>query len=185
MSKRQKEALDSMLRRTPKEFKPTSIETMRANFAALMANMHVPANVRRSAVVLGGRPAILVEPEREACQGIILYFHGGSFALGSPETAMSVTANLVARTGIKAISLDYRLAPEHPFPAAIEDGVAAYRALLDDGHDASSIGFAGDSAGGGLSVTTTLAARAAGLPAPAAILAFSPGLTTRVAAQAC
>jgi monoterpene epsilon-lactone hydrolase len=89
---------------------------------------------------------------------------------------MSLTGNLVARTGIRAVSLDYRLAPEHPFPAAIEDGLSAYRALLDEGHDAATIVFAGDSAGGGLSVTITLAARTAGLPLPAGLVLFSPGL---------
>ncbi|MER5908698.1 alpha/beta hydrolase [Streptomyces mirabilis] len=88
---------------------------------------------------------------------------------------MSLTGNLVTRTGFRAFSLDYRLAPEHPFPAAIEDGLSAYRALLDSGEDPSATVFAGDSAGGGLTVTTCLAARDAGLPMPAAIVAFSPG----------
>ncbi|MFI6070702.1 alpha/beta hydrolase fold domain-containing protein [Actinoplanes sp. NPDC051343] len=74
--------------------------------------------------------------------------------IGSPETALSLTANLVIRTGMRAISVDYRLAPEHPFPAAIEDTVAAYRALLADEVDPRSVPFAGDSAGGGLTVTT-------------------------------
>ncbi|WP_262413493.1 alpha/beta hydrolase [Actinacidiphila acidipaludis] len=89
---------------------------------------------------------------------------------------MSLTGNLVTKTGFRAFSLDYRLAPEHPFPAAIEDGLSAYRALLDSGEEPSAIAFAGDSAGGGLTVTTCLAARDAGLPMPAAIVAFSPGL---------
>jgi epsilon-lactone hydrolase len=166
-----------MLRRGPQGLKPLPVEQMRTNFAALMALFPIPADVRTSETVLGERPTVLVEPTaaaRTAC--IIRYFHGGSFALGSPQTAMGLTSGLVARTGIRAMSLDYRLAPENPFPAAIEDCLAAYRALLDDGVDAQSIAFAGDSAGGGLCVTTTFAARNAGLPMPGAIVAFFPGL---------
>ncbi|MEU9101957.1 alpha/beta hydrolase fold domain-containing protein [Streptomyces sp. NPDC048361] len=82
-----------------------------------------------------------------------LYFHGGPYVAGSPRTALSLTGNLVSRTGFRALSLDYRLAPEHPFPAAIEDALNAYRTLLDGGEDPSAIAFAGDSAGGGLAVT--------------------------------
>jgi acetyl esterase/lipase len=97
---------------------------------------------------------------------------------------MMLTASLVLRTGMRALSLDYRLAPEHPFPAAIEDCVAAYRELLDDGVDPGGVVLAGDSAGGGLTVTTCIAARDAGLPMPAAIAAFSPGLdATRTGAS--
>ncbi len=176
MSWQQRQILDAGLRRSPSVAGPRSVGEMREGFAALMAMFPVPEDVRRTPTELGGRPAVLVEPLTEARPGTILYFHGGSFSLGSPETAMSLTAHLVRRTGIRAISLDYRLAPENPFPAAIQDGVAAYRDLLENGLQASSIGFAGDSAGGGLTVTTALAARDAGLPMPAAIVAFSPGL---------
>jgi monoterpene epsilon-lactone hydrolase len=138
--------------------------------------MIVPGGIRTTEMTLGPRRTLLVEPEGDPRGGTILYFHGGSYVVGSPETAMSLTGNLVARTGFRAFSVDYRLAPEHPFPAAIDDTLAAYRALLDGGEDPASIAFAGDSAGGGLTVTTCLAARAAGLPLPAAIVAFSPGL---------
>ncbi|MFD5466473.1 alpha/beta hydrolase [Kitasatospora sp. NPDC127059] len=168
---------------------PPSVEEIRAGFRQLMAGMIVPHDsIRTAPTVLGDRPALRVEPRGGADNvaergsdggpgaGTILYFHGGGWVFGSPETALSLTGNLVARTGLGAYSLDYRLAPEHPFPAAIEDCLSAYRALLDQGEDPSEIVFAGDSAGGGLAVTTCLAARDAGLPQPAAVLAFSPGL---------
>jgi monoterpene epsilon-lactone hydrolase len=176
MSRQQREALDASLRQAPHSAGPVSVEQMRAGFAALMGEFAVPHDVRRTPTSLGGRPAVLVEPSGDAEPGTILYFHGGSFSLGSPETAMVLTANLVRRTGLRAISLDYRLAPENPFPAAIDDALAAYRELLDSGVDPASVVFAGDSAGGGLAVTTTLAARDAGLPLPAAIVGFSAGL---------
>ncbi|MEV6825055.1 alpha/beta hydrolase [Amycolatopsis sp. NPDC051102] len=176
MSRHQRAEIDTMLRAQPKPPGPQAIEDMRAGFAAMMAGMVVPAGIRTTQSELGGRRALLVKPEGEPGDGVILYFHGGSFVLGAPETALSVTGNLVTRTGWAAYSLDYRLAPEHPFPAGIEDTVAAYRALLERGVDPSAIVFAGDSAGGGLTVTTCLRARAEGLPMPAALVAFSPGL---------
>lgn len=176
VSKQQRADLDAMVRHAPEEFRPETVDTLRAGFDALMSTMAIPAGVQTTPTTVGGVAALLVEPLAGGRAGTILYFHGGSFSLGSPTTALGLTANLVARTGIRALSLDYSLAPEHPFPAAINDGVAAYRALLDSGVAASSIVFAGDSAGGGLSITTTIAARTAGLPLPAAIVAFSPGL---------
>ena len=135
--------------------------------------MKVPAGVRTTPTILGNRPGVIVDPAQDARPGIILYFHGGSYVVGSPYTAMSLTANLVNRTSIRSVSLDYRLAPEHPFPAALEDALAAYRELLDNGVEATSIAFAGDSAGGGIAVSTCLMARDAGLPMPAAAVMFA------------
>jgi monoterpene epsilon-lactone hydrolase len=175
MSREQRKAVDAMLRH-PRPSNPQPIEEMRASFAAMMATFRVPEGVRTAPTNLGNRPGVLVEPERAAHPGTILYFHGGWYVLGSPNTAMSLTANLVSRTSIRSISLDYRLAPEHPFPAALDDALAAYRALLDNGVEATSIAFAGDSAGGGIAVSTCLMARDAGLPMPAAVVAFSPVL---------
>ncbi|MFC2255018.1 alpha/beta hydrolase [Labrys portucalensis] len=153
-----------------------SIEQIRADFAAFMATMHVPKGTHSRSTTLGTRSALLVEAEQGAQPGTILYFHGGSCLMGSPETGMPLTASLVVRTGIRSFSLDYRLAPEHPFPAAIEDCVSAYRDLLDQGVAPTSIAFAGDSAGGGLCVTSCFKARAEGLPLPGAIVTFSAGL---------
>jgi epsilon-lactone hydrolase len=175
MSREQRAKIDAMLRQ-PRPEGPQTVAAIRAGFAALMATMIVPGQVRTMAVTLGTRPALLVEPAGTPRPGTILYFHGGGNVFGSPETALSLTANLVARTGLRAVSPDYRLAPEHPFPAGAEDALSAYRALLDSGEDPSAIAFAGDSAGGGHAVTTCLAARDVGLPVPAAIVAFSPGL---------
>ncbi|MCP2167179.1 alpha/beta hydrolase [Goodfellowiella coeruleoviolacea] len=176
MSRQQRAEIDAMLRQQSQPESAPTVEQLRAGFAAMMASMAVPAGIETAEAVLGSRRALLVQPADRPHTGTILYFHGGSYVVGSPETALSLTGNLVTRTGFRALSLDYRLAPEHPFPAAIDDAVAAYRALLDAGADPASIAFAGDSAGGGLTVTTCLSARAAGLPLPAAIVAFSPGL---------
>ncbi|WP_406437640.1 alpha/beta hydrolase [Streptomyces sp. NBC_01613] len=175
MSKEQRAIIDATLRQ-PRPGGRQSVEEIRAGFRAMMAKMIIPGGIRTTATTLGPRPALLVEPADGPRAGTILYFHGGGYVFGSPETALSLTGNLVAKTGFRAFSLEYRLAPEHPFPAAIEDTLSAYRALLDSGEDPSSIVFAGDSAGGGLTVTTCLAARDADLPMPAAIVAFSPGL---------
>jgi len=176
MSRQQREKVDAILRRPRPEGPPPSVEALRAGFAALMSTMIVPSGIRTTATTLGSRNALLVEPLQGARPGTILYFHGGGFVFGSPETALSLTANLVVKTGFTSFSVDYRLAPEHPFPAGIDDALSAYRALLDRGTDPATIAFAGDSAGGGLTITTCLAARDAGLPMPAAIVAFSPGL---------
>jgi acetyl esterase/lipase len=140
-----------------------------------MNELPVPEGIRVHETSLGGRPALRVSPDAAAGPGTLLYLHGGSHVVGSPRTALGLTAGLVVRAGIPAISLDYRLAPEHPFPADVQDVVAAYRDLLEQGHAPGSIAFAGDSAGGGLTITGALAARDAGLPMPAAIVAFSPG----------
>ncbi|MDQ0815303.1 monoterpene epsilon-lactone hydrolase [Streptomyces sp. B3I7] len=175
MSREQRVRVDAMMRQGRHEG-PATVEELRAGFRALMAGMKVPDGIRTRASELGGRPALRVEPEDGPRAGTILYFHGGAWVFGSPETALSLTGHLVAKTGFGAYSLDYRLAPEHPFPAATDDGVNAYRALLDSGEDPTAVVFAGDSAGGGLAVTTCLAARDAGLPMPAGIVAFSAGL---------
>ena len=175
MSQDQRERLDAQLRGAgvPAE---QSVDEMREAFATLMSSMPVPDGVHVQDTSLGGRPALQVVTTGAAAAGTILYLHGGSHVVGSPRTALGLTAGLVVRTGAAAVSLDYRLAPEHPFPADVEDVVAAYRELLEQGHAPASIAFAGDSAGGGLTVTGALAARAAGLPMPAAIVAFSPGV---------
>lgn len=109
-----------------------------------------------------------------APRATILYLHGGGYYFCSPRSHRAITFGLATRANARVISLDYRLAPEHRFPAALEDSVAAYRRLLGDDVPAQSIVIAGDSAGGGLALATLLALRDAGDPLPAAAVLFSP-----------
>jgi acetyl esterase/lipase len=102
--------------------------------------------------------------------GSILYLHGGAYCVGSPATHRALTSRLARVTGLPVFAADYRLAPEHPYPAALDDAIAAYRALRADG----PVILMGDSAGGGLALATALALRDAGAPAPAALALFSP-----------
>lgn len=106
--------------------------------------------------------------------GAVLYLHGGAYCVGSPATHRSITTRIARLTGAAVFAADYRLAPEHPFPAAIDDAVAAYRGLLDAGHAPDRLVIAGDSAGGGLALATALRLRECGTPLPAAIVLFSP-----------
>ena len=113
-------------------------------------------------------------PERPG--PVIVYLHGGGRILGSAETNLGSAIRIAAASGFPVLSIEYRLAPEHPFPADIEDALAAYRWLLDNGYAASQIGIYGDSAGGSLSLALTLAATMEGLPAPGAVAVLSPSV---------
>jgi len=116
-----------------------------------------------------GEWVIPAEPD----QGVILYLHGGGYVSCSTATHRPITAALARLSRRRVFSLDYRLAPEHRFPAALDDAVAAYRWLLERGFPASAISLAGDSAGGGLVLGTLLRARDSGLPLPACAVCFS------------
>jgi epsilon-lactone hydrolase len=105
---------------------------------------------------------------------VLLYLHGGAYQIGSPATLRRMVALISSAAQARVLSVDYRLAPEHPFPAAIDDALAAYRYLLRGGTDPAVIAIAGDSAGGGLTLATLVALRDAGDPVPAAAVAMSP-----------
>lgn len=108
--------------------------------------------------------------------GIILYLHGGAYALGSINSHRELIARLALATNCKVLAIDYRLAPENPFPAALEDSIKVYTWLLGRGMQANQICFAGDSAGGGLVIATLLALREKGMLLPAGVFCFSPWL---------
>lgn len=110
----------------------------------------------------------------QATAGVMLYLHGGAYCLGSVNASRDLIARLVEATNHKALAIDYRLAPENPFPAALEDAISAYRWLLAQNVDPARIIFAGDSAGGGLAIATLVALRDAGQPLPAGAICISP-----------
>ncbi len=115
-----------------------------------------------------------VVPESATGRRVILYFHGGGFIAGSPETHRPLVSRLAHAASARALVPQYRLAPEFPYPAALRDAADAYRWLLTQGITPSNIIFAGDGSGGGLAISTLLALRNAGLPLPAAAVCFSP-----------
>ncbi|MEU9068282.1 alpha/beta hydrolase [Streptomyces sp. NPDC048306] len=173
MSRQQRDALDALLRSAPRAETPPTPEEQREGFAAALTRP-TPDGVVSRRTVLGGRPALELDPDTASGPGRLLYLHGGGYVVGSPDTHAGLAGELARRAGLRAVSVDYRLAPEHPFPAAVDDGLAAYRELLSTGTDPRDLVLAGDSAGGGLGIATLLAAREAGLPQPAAVALFSP-----------
>jgi epsilon-lactone hydrolase len=132
----------------------------------------VPGSIRVTAAQLSGVPAEWVE-EPTAGETVLLYLHGGGYFGCSAETHRPITAGF-ALQGFRVCAPDYRLAPENRFPAAVDDAVAVYRALLDAGHAPQDIVLAGESAGGGLALSMMIALRDTGVPLPAAAAVFSP-----------
>lgn len=130
------------------------------------------AEVKR--IDIEGIPADWIVPANVDHEKAILYLHGGGYATGSIDSYQMLGAMLAQTTGIKVLIPEYRLAPEHPYPAAIEDAQKVYRWLLAEGYKPENIVISGDSAGGGLSVTAVLALRDANAPLPAAVVSLSP-----------
>ncbi len=133
-----------------------------------------------SRVRAGGVPAELLRPANRMPDMTILYLHGGGYVVGSPRSFRALTSRLASAAAAEVLALDYRLAPEHPFPAAREDAISAYRALLGSGVDPRAIAIAGDSAGGGLTLSCAVELREQGLPLPRALLLISPWLDLRL-----
>ncbi|MCP1615700.1 acetyl esterase/lipase [Pseudomonas sp. SLBN-26] len=152
---------------------PLPVPLQRAILRGLTASTLAPRGVTREAAQLAGRPCEWHRPPGGG-DAVLLYLHGGAFITGSPATHRAIAGNLAKRAGIDVCALEYRLAPEHPFPAGRDDAVAAYQALLERGHAASRIVIGGDSAGGNLTLVTALRLRQLGLPAPAALVCYSP-----------
>ncbi len=134
----------------------------------------IPAGIEVSPVTIDGLSAEWILPSQATKDRAIFFVHGGGYVSGSCSDHRMHVAKFVKGSNIGALLFEYRLAPEHPFPAALNDSVTAYRWLLAQGISSSNIVFAGDSAGGGLCLATLLALRDQGIPLPAAAVAISP-----------
>jgi epsilon-lactone hydrolase len=135
----------------------------------------VPPDTRVEGVTAGGRPADWLRPAGSRADAALLYLHGGGYVIGSPRSHRHLAEAIARAAGVGCLLPDYRLAPEHPFPAAVDDALAAYRWLVEEGRIApGQIAVGGDSAGGGLTAATLVAIRDAGLPLPGAGVCISP-----------
>jgi monoterpene epsilon-lactone hydrolase len=173
VSAEQRENLDAILRQSA--FSADSdVSELRRLLRELTSAQPLPAGVTVTAAALGGVPTAEITIDGTEPRHVILYFHGGVYVIGDAFQAAGLAAQIGRRIRARVISVDYRLAPEHPFPAAVDDALAAYEALLRGGTAPSDIVFAGESAGGGLAIATLVNARDHGLPLPAAAFVMSP-----------
>jgi len=162
-----------MLRSQAVQGEPT-VEQMRTGIEALVNVFPVPADVMRQPLTIEGIAAEWVSTPETSADRVILYLHGGGYVIGSINTHRELAARLSRAAHARVLLIDYRLAPEHPYPAAVEDATRAYQWLLSQGVRPSQIVIAGDSAGGGLTLATLVALRDAGVPLPAAGVCLSP-----------
>lgn len=150
------------------------VSAQREQMEAQQGQLQIPADIDREDLTVAGRAVRWVRApgaRRDAC---VLYLHGGGYMMGSLNTHQELMGRISRVTGAGVLGVDYRLAPEHPYPAAVDDALAAYRWLLDQGLASGRVVIAGDSAGGGLTMATLLALRDGGEPLPAGATLFSP-----------
>lgn len=151
-----------------------TVEDFRAYIASQEPYFKPPREADIRPVSAGGVPCEWIRMPSTAQRSVILYLHGGAWTMGWTNLHRRMVCLLCKAAGSRALAVDYRLAPEHPFPAALDDCLAAYRWLLRDGTSPRDIVIAGDSAGGSLTLTTLISLRDAGEPLPAAAVCLSP-----------
>ena len=157
-----------------KRERQVSLNQWRAALEGLGNRRPLPKGIAYEAASADGVRTEWVFNESHSGRRTLLYLHGGGYIVNSAKSHRSHAANLAIAADVRVLNVDYRLAPEHPFPAAVEDAVQAYRWLLKQGHSAKEIAIAGDSAGGGLTIATMLALKEAGDELPAGGVCLSP-----------
>ena len=150
------------------------IERMRKEHDKALARLSAPKELNYEEIELPNCSAEFCRPKENNSPKIILYLHGGGFVLGSARAHRALVGKIVEQSGIPALSVNYRLAPEHPFPAGLNDALSAYRYLLDQGYSPQSIFVMGDSAGGGLALSLLLKLKEIHLPQPLGAVVLSP-----------
>ncbi|WP_177433305.1 alpha/beta hydrolase [Pseudomonas sp. Sample_14] len=152
----------------------TKMSDIRDAYAKMLGQNQPPAGVRFEAVDMGGVPATLVTPDELKTDAVLMYIHGGAYIVGRPDGYHGICGNYAKMLGARVYMPDYRLAPEHQFPAPIDDTLRAYEWMLEQNIAASKIAFAGESAGGAMVVSVMVAAKSKGLPLPAVGSSISP-----------
>jgi epsilon-lactone hydrolase len=173
MSEQQRERLDALLRHEPLDLKG-EIAELRFGFEDLMRKLPVAGDVQKAEAEVGGVHVIEVTIIGAEPTDVILYFHGGVYVVGSAGSSLPLVAQLARQTGARVVSVDYRLAPEDPYPAAVEDAKAVYQGILAQGVEPGCVAFCGESAGGGLAIAALLALRDVDLPMPSSAFVMSP-----------
>jgi acetyl esterase/lipase len=158
----------------------TDVEEFRAAYEEFAAQFQQEEGTTYERVGAGGVPADWIVAPGAVDDRVVLYLHGGGYMIGSMRTHRATLSRISKASSGRVLGLDYRLAPENPFPAAVEDTVAAYRWLLSSGTDPKKIAIAGDSAGGGLMVAALIALRYVGEPMPAAGISTRAGRTSNI-----
>ena len=153
------------------------VQTARRHFEKIAGTFLIRAiGVEVESSQIGGVDVDWLRPKKARKDKVLFYLHGGAYVIGSRRTHRQLVSHIARAAGVVAVVPEYRLAPEDPFPAGLDDAVAVYQGLLESGFNPEDIIIAGDSAGGGLSAATLLSLRHAGIPMPAAAVLLSPFL---------
>jgi epsilon-lactone hydrolase len=179
MSETQLNQLRTILAQNKAKF-AGDLDHVRKAFDEMLMESPLQPGVRFEQETVGGIPATWCIPEHAVPGRVLLYLHGGGYVVGSSKGYRAMGSEFASRLNTRVLIPDYRLAPENPFPAAVDDAVSVYRALIDNRIPPTSIAIAGDSCGGGLSVASMMAIRDQGLPLPAAAAVISPWIDLEV-----
>ena len=165
---------DVLVQMAGTEENPHSVDEMRGLYGLISDLCQEPGDVTYGEVDAGGVPAIWADPKGGATDRVVQYVHGGGYVIGSAHYYKPLTGRIAKAVGCRVLNVDYRLAPEHPHPAPVDDSVAVYHWLLGQGYTPAHLAISGDSAGGGLTLATLLALRDANVSQPAAAVPISP-----------